>query len=64
MIMLSHECKCYPMDENIYDFSTSGTIARCYINGHVINIYIDININIKTMYVIKVNDNCTFFVSI
>ena len=27
MIILSHEGKCYPMDDNIYDFYLSGIIG-------------------------------------
>ena len=38
MIMLSHEGKCYPMDENIFDFYSWGIIGIGY--GHVINIII------------------------
>ena len=37
MIMLSHEWKCYLMDENIYDFFLRGIIGR-YIHGQVRNL--------------------------
>ena len=32
MVMICHELKCYPMNENIHDFYLSGIIG-CYIHG-------------------------------
>ena len=39
MIMLSHGWRCYPTDENIYDFYSRGIIG-VIVHGHVINNYI------------------------
>ena len=39
MIMLSHGWRCYPTEENVYDFYSRGVIG-VIVHGHVINIYI------------------------
>ena len=44
-----------PMDQNIYDFYRSGIIGWDNIQGHVINIYIEI-ISWVDLYMIFINE--------